>query len=974
MLSNAVNNQLRAQGATRADEGFAKATQILQSKITQDGEDAQNRTRVVIHVTDGEPGDNGFDYTYYWDNSYYEGEKTAADVLRWAKILKNDLNSTTDLNGTTFYDFSGNDTINQNLGCGATVYAIGIFNNLSNQNKTNEYMWRSSSNTKTCATNGSNYGPNVPSAHESSAYYYLRAENANNLNTIFDQISRQISNPVEKAIVRDYIAPGFELYDPSTGNTYRVGSVLSNSNGTLKMDEDGRYYVEWSNVNIQIGQQFTATIFVRPKSDFIGGNNLPTNIENISGVYDSNTGECIASFPVPKVNVPILPLPKPAKEQYIYIGDVIDQNDFNDVARYFMEQMLPAAYHNLSLDNTEYSDAYVTITYGWIDETSGGFEPELPENETSSKVETDESWKYQITVQPLVDPDDNPCTTGTKATKQEGNGTYTVVVHGAELSAQNMKVLMGRTVDLTKANLSLDWGDYGEPNDLSTISYTFEGEGVSDTSIHQISSNRSITVKAYRKGKFLSKAAFEVIVGKPGFNDATYNILLGESVGERYEEVSNYCVTPDYTADSMSGAVDQYNSNELDYQPDLTGYGTTGTFWSRIPIPNSIPSPLGAAQVSVPVNVYYKGTNIQIGLAYIFVNVYMPSIQGRSFDLLKGEQAKMAGYTDTERSSGIQITYPDEFVEGYKGSLRYEPVRKEIVTPETFVTSNRQNTINVYYGNTLLTPIPVIVNFTVHVPVFTGNTFNLFYGETVQGAYEKNTIKEAIGISRPSGMTLEDDRWEAYLENIVADAQEGYGDAMTKVHLPGQPSARFPVTVKYEYEEDGVQKNVILTTDNLPEIIINVTAGTITIQKTVTVPQGMGTMDQHQTFLFKIIRTDGNVTEESYEYITGNGSKTISGLKKGTYEITEMTDWSWRYQPAKDSKTVTLGRGANPEDDFITTGSVTFKNEKNNDSWLGDEAKPEKNDCGTVPNPDQQQAKEMAILPGKREDGMPEEA
>ena len=47
---------------------------------------------------------------------------------------------------------------------------------------------------------------------------------------------------------------------------------------------------------------------MEPKSGFLGGNSVPTNIAvDISGVYDTD-GDRIGSFPEPKVDVAIQPL------------------------------------------------------------------------------------------------------------------------------------------------------------------------------------------------------------------------------------------------------------------------------------------------------------------------------------------------------------------------------------------------------------------------------------------------------------------------------------------------------------------------------------------------------------------------------------------------------------------------------------------------------------------------------------------
>ena len=85
-----------------------------------------------------------------------------------------------------------------------------------------------------------------------------------------------------------------------------------------------------------------------------------------------------------------------------------------------------------------------------------------------------------------------------------------------------------------------------------------------------------------------------------------------------------------------------------------------------------------------------------------------------------------------------------------------------------------------------------------------------------------------------------------------------------------------------------------------------------------------GTVDPKQTFVFEVKKESTADTIEVV--IQGANSKTIKGLPSGTYTVTEKTDWSWRYDPDEETKTVTP-RGA--------TAKVTFNNTlKSEQKWL----------------------------------------
>ena len=84
-----------------------------------------------------------------------------------------------------------------------------------------------------------------------------------------------------------------------------------------------------------------------------------------------------------------------------------------------------------------------------------------------------------------------------------------------------------------------------------------------------------------------------------------------------------------------------------------------------------------------------------------------------------------------------------------------------------------------------------------------------------------------------------------------------------------------------------------------------------------------GTVDSEQTFIFEV-KKEG--TDDTIEVvIKGEGSKTIKGLPSGTYTVTEKTDWSWRYAPNEETKTVTPNG---------TTAKVTFTNTLTEQKWL----------------------------------------
>lgn len=93
--------------------------------------------------------------------------------------------------------------------------------------------------------------------------------------------------------------------------------------------------------------------------------------------------------------------------------------------------------------------------------------------------------------------------------------------------------------------------------------------------------------------------------------------------------------------------------------------------------------------------------------------------------------------------------------------------------------------------------------------------------------------------------------------------------------------------------------------------------------------EGWQPIDENQTFVYRVEGAD-EITRGKVDLavtIHGNGSTTINNLPVGTYKVTEVETWSWRYTAGQSSVTVTLK----------DPGTVTFTNTRvtvgNGDRW-----------------------------------------
>lgn len=99
----------------------------------------------------------------------------------------------------------------------------------------------------------------------------------------------------------------------------------------------------------------------------------------------------------------------------------------------------------------------------------------------------------------------------------------------------------------------------------------------------------------------------------------------------------------------------------------------------------------------------------------------------------------------------------------------------------------------------------------------------------------------------------------------------------------------------------------------------------LTVEKQMK--QGEHLLDPNQTFIFEVKRTHSGQTSTWLIAIQGVGSRSLTGLPVGTYQVTELTEWSWRYTPDQVSKSATLSKTNHH-------ATVVFKNKLTDDQWL----------------------------------------
>ncbi|WNV56996.1 VWA domain-containing protein [Oscillospiraceae bacterium NTUH-002-81] len=163
----------------------------------------------------------------------------------------------------------------------------------------------------------------------------LSASTTAGLKDIFKTISSTITEDVaiSKAEIRDVIDPRFQLVkDDGTVITDAMladGKTIQLNNGGIvyltKVNGKTVQAVKWTEQTIPNKNNGTweQTVTVKAREEYIGGNNVPTNIAPDSSI---STGYGDATLPQPKVNVKA-ELTVSNAEQTIFLGDTVPTED-----------------------------------------------------------------------------------------------------------------------------------------------------------------------------------------------------------------------------------------------------------------------------------------------------------------------------------------------------------------------------------------------------------------------------------------------------------------------------------------------------------------------------------------------------------------------------------------------------------------------------------------------------------------------
>lgn len=198
--------------------------------------------------------------------------------------------------------------------------------------------------------------------------YYLTANNAASLNSIFQTISQNIQTADisldSSTVVKDIISPYFtapadtseiKVYTAAYqgGNTWgedtpsSLSPTVNNSSVAVTgFDFNANFITENPKEDGTRGNKLVIEFTVAPKEGFLGGNNVPTNGAD-SGVYNKE-GTVVGLFEQPTVNVPIPDVTVTAQDKNVYL--------LNDVTAAQLQEGAEVTVGGVPLDLSKASD------------------------------------------------------------------------------------------------------------------------------------------------------------------------------------------------------------------------------------------------------------------------------------------------------------------------------------------------------------------------------------------------------------------------------------------------------------------------------------------------------------------------------------------------------------------------------------------------------------------------------------------
>lgn len=328
-------DKLYAEGGTDPQVGLNDAKNKL-DKLKDDG-----RPKYVILFTDGMPTGRGST----WNIDAQRAAETSANALKTA---------------------------------GYTVYTIGYgFDDNSNE-------------ARFLAGDGTKNYPGIASPNCA-----FTANDATRLGEIFRDIQNTITQDIAitGAKVTDVIDSRFDLLDENGSPIVLEEGGTANAYGGTVSLVNGCYQIQWTDQTIpnkKKNGEWNKTIKVKAKDNFVGGNNVTTNVSPGSKIH---TGYGDVELPQPTVNVKVNLVVKD-KDVWIYKGDPVPTDET------ILNQLFNESETSYSEGTISADDAEGHVTLQWFKKDKDGKRTDIDKKDMATTPDDDTEYYLEVTYDP----------------------------------------------------------------------------------------------------------------------------------------------------------------------------------------------------------------------------------------------------------------------------------------------------------------------------------------------------------------------------------------------------------------------------------------------------------------------------------------------------------------------------------------------------------------------------------------------
>lgn len=223
----------------------------------------------------------------------------------------------------------------------------------------------------------------------------FNAENATQLGDIFKDIQNTITQDISitGATITDIIDPRFELLKDD-GTLYTqddLNNGVEVNGGTVSLVKEN-YQIQWTDQTIpnKKNGEWNKTIKVKAKDNFVGGNNVTTNVSPGSKI---STGYGDVELPQPTVNVKVNLVVKD-KEVWIYKGDTVPTNDT------ILNQLFSESETSYLKGTIGAADANGHIIKQWFKKDEKGNRINIQEEDMATTPDGDTEYYLEVTYKP----------------------------------------------------------------------------------------------------------------------------------------------------------------------------------------------------------------------------------------------------------------------------------------------------------------------------------------------------------------------------------------------------------------------------------------------------------------------------------------------------------------------------------------------------------------------------------------------